>query len=127
MKKLLLILTGIYLLAFNLNQSYKCETLGFTFKRNGKVYNIPNDIKTNKQMQKDLGKLYEINFVPLKDAIKLTVGGKDDILPFINTIKNRLNVYITKDRQVIVFVDKNVSQIALKIPSQEMVIYYQCK
>jgi hypothetical protein len=127
MKKLLLILTGIYLLAFNLNQSYKCETLGFTFKRNGKVYNIPNDIKTNKQMQKDLGKLYEINFVPLKDAIKLTVGGKDDILPFINTIKNRLNVYITKDRQVIVFVDKNVSQIALKIPSQQMIIYYQCK
>lgn len=127
MKKLLLILIGIYALAFNLNQNYKCETLGFSFKKDGKIYNVPNDVKTNKQLQKDLGKLYKISFIPLKNEIKLTVGDKNDTLPYLQTIKNKLDVYVTRDRQVIVFLDKNVSQAAVKIPSQQMVIFYQCK
>jgi hypothetical protein len=127
MKKLLLVFIGIYLFAFNQNQNYKCETLGFSVQRNGKIINIPNDVKTNKRMQKDLGKLYEINFTPVKKAIKLTVGNKNDTLPYVETIKNKLDVYVTKDKQVIVFVDKNVSQIAIKIPAEQMVIYYQCK
>jgi hypothetical protein len=55
------------------------------------------------------------------------VGDKNDTLPYLQTIKNKLDVYVTRDRQVIVFVDKNISQIALKIPSQQMVIFYQCK
>ncbi|GAX87883.1 conserved hypothetical protein [Lebetimonas natsushimae] len=127
MKKLLLVLISIYLFAFNLNQNYKCETLGFSFKKDGKIYNVPNDVKTNKQLQKDLGKLYKISFIPVKNAIKLTVGDKNDTLPYIQTIKNKLDVYVTRDRQVIVFLDKNVSQVAVKIPSQQMVIFYQCK
>jgi hypothetical protein len=127
MKKLLLILIGIYAFAFNLNQNYSCETLGFSFKRAGKIYNLPNDVKTNKQLQKDLGKLYKISFIPLKNEIKLRVGDKNDTLPYVQSIKNKLDVYVTKDKQVIVFVDKNVSQIAIKIPSEQMVIYYQCK
>ncbi|WP_024787041.1 hypothetical protein [Lebetimonas sp. JH369] len=57
----------------------------------------------------------------------LKIGDKNDTLPYIQTIKNQFDVYVTKDKQVIVFADKNVSQIALKIPSQQIVIYYQCK
>jgi hypothetical protein len=129
MKKFVFIfgLMGLFLFGFKLNTDYDCETVGFSFQKNGKVYNIPNNIMTNKQIQKDLGNLYEINFTPIKNAIRVEVGGKKDILPYIKTIKNKLDVYITKDKQILMFVDKNTSQIAIKIPIKQLVIYYKCK
>jgi hypothetical protein len=127
MKKMLLILVGIYTFAFNVNKNYSCETLGFSFKKNGKIYNVANDIRTNKQMQKDLGKLYQVSFIPVKNAIKLKVEDKNDTLPYVQSIKNKIDVYITKDKQVLMFVDKNTSQIAIKIPIKQLVIYYKCK
>jgi len=127
MKKIFLLVIGIFLFGFNLNQHYKCETLGFGVKRGNKIINIPNDIKTYKRMKKDLGNLYEVAFVPQKNSISLKVGNKTDTLPYIENIKNKIDVYVTKDREVVVFVDKKVNQIAIKFPSKQMVIYYQCK
>jgi DNA-directed RNA polymerase specialized sigma54-like protein len=128
MKKILFIFIGVFALAFNLNQTYHCETLGFSIQRNGKILNVPNDIKTNKKMQKDLGKLYEIDFTPLKNSIKVTVNKKNDVLSYIESLKNKkIDVYVTKDKQAVVFVDKDSPQIALKIPADKMVIYYECK
>ena len=127
MKKIFLLVIGIFLFGFNLNQHYKCETLGFGVKRGNKIINIPNDIKTYKRMKKDLGNLYEVDFAPQKNSISLKVGNKTDILPYIESIKNKIDVYVTKDREVVVFVDKKVNQIAIKFPSKQMVIYYQCK
>ncbi|WP_024789265.1 MULTISPECIES: hypothetical protein [unclassified Lebetimonas] len=127
MKKIFLFLIAVFSFGFNLNQNYSCETLGFAFKKNGKIFNVPNDVKTNKQIRKDLKNLYKIDIKPLNNSLFLKIGDKNDTLPYIQTIKNQFDVYVTKDKQVIVFADKNVSQIALKIPSQQIVIYYQCK
>jgi hypothetical protein len=128
MKKLFLMTIGIFLFGFNLNHTYHCETLGFALNRGGKIINVPNNIKTYKQMRKDLGALYEIDFTPFKNSIKVSIGKKSDNLDYIESLKNKkIDVYVTKDKQAIIFVDKKASEIALKIPSQEMVIYYQCK
>ena len=127
MKKLILLIFAIFLFGFNLNQNYTCKTLGIEIQRNGKMYQIPNNEKTTKNLQKDLKDLYKINITPIKNALKIKVGQKKDILPFVKKLKKNFNIYITKDKDVIVFLDRNVSQIALKIPANKMVIYYQCK
>lgn len=127
MKKILFVGFSIYMFAFNINQNYSCETLGFSFQKDGKVFNIPNDVKTYKKIHQDLGNLYEIGIKPLQKKIQVSVGNKKDILSYVKNLKNNIDVYVTDDNQVIVFVDKNSSQISLKIPSEKMIIYYQCE
>ena len=128
MKKLLSIgIIGVSAFAFNINQTYTCETLGVSLKQNNQVRNIPNNVKTYKMLKKALKSLYMIKIRPEKKKLTIYVNKKKDTLDFVKKLPNKVYIYKTKESNLFVFVDSNVSQIGLEVPSEGMIIYYQCK
>ncbi|AZV46081.1 hypothetical protein C3L23_01975 [Nautilia sp. PV-1] len=127
MKKIALIGLVSLAFAFNLNQVYKCETLGISFKDNNKTYNVPNNEKTKKQLQNSLKELYSVQIKPEKSSLVVYVGKKSDTLSYVKTIDKKVKLYKTKASDLFILTDPKSSQIGLSIPSQKMIIYYQCK
>ena len=128
MKKLLSIgIIGVSAFAFNINQTYTCETLGVSLKQNNQVRNIPNNVKTYKMLKKALKSLYMIKIRPEKKKLTIYVNKKKDTLDFVKKLPNKVSLYKTKESDLFVFVDANSSQIGMEVPSDGMMIYYQCK
>lgn len=128
MKKLLSIgIIGVSAFAFNINQTYTCETLGVSLKQNNQVRNIPNNVKTYKMLKKALKSLYMIKIRPEKKKLTIYVNKKKDTLDFVKKLPNKVSLYKTKESDLFVFVDSNASQIGLEVQSDGMMIYYQCK
>jgi len=128
MKKFLIIgMISAFAFAFNLNQTYTCETLGVSLKQNNQVRNIPNNVKTYKMLKKALKSLYMIKIRPEKKKLTVYVDKKKDTLDFVKKLPNKVSLYKTKESDLFVFVDANSSQIGMEVPSDGMMIYYQCK
>ena len=128
MKKIsLLFVSAMVLFAFNVGTTYNCKTLGLSFKKNGKIYNVPDNNQTDANLKKSLKELYSIKIKPLKNALSVYVGDKNDTLNYLKTLKHNIKLYKKDKSDIFVIVDENVSQIGLSIPSQKMIIYYQCK
>ena len=113
--------------AFNLNQTYSCETIGISFKKNNKVYNIPNNAKTQTKMKNSLKELYSVKIKPENKQMVIYVKDKQDTLDYVKMIKKRVALYKTKASDLFILSDAKSSQIGINIPSQKMIIYYQCK
>jgi len=128
MKKFLLtgIITASLFAGFLPGKTYNCENIGLTFRDKNSTKNIPNNKDTEKELKKSLKDLYAIKIKLDKDGLDVTVGNKTDKLVYIKKY-NSLDAYITKDKQAVVFLDSNHTQVGLLIPSQNTMIYYQCK
>ena len=128
MKKFLIIgMISAFAFAFNLNQTYTCETLGVSLKQNNQVRNIPNNVQTYKMLKKALKSLYMIKIKPEKKKLTVYVDKKKDTLDFVKKIDNKVTLYKTKSSDLFIFTEPKSSQIGISIPSQKMIIYYQCK
>jgi len=128
MKKFLSIgMISAFAFAFNLNQTYTCETLGLSFKENNKTYNIPNTVKTQKQLQETLKSLYSVKIKPKDKKLIIYVNDKSDTLDFVKMVDNKVPLYKTKSSDLFILTDPKSLQIGISIPSQKMIIYYQCK
>ncbi|GAB6074452.1 hypothetical protein [Nautilia lithotrophica] len=128
MKKILSIgMIAAFAFAFNLNQTYTCDTLGLSFKENNQTYNIPNNVKTNEQLKKTLKALYSVKIKPQEKQLVIYVDDKNDTLDFVKLIDNKVSLYKTKSSDLFILTDPKSSQIGISIPSQKMIIYYQCK
>ncbi|ACM92525.1 hypothetical protein NAMH_0388 [Nautilia profundicola AmH] len=117
----------IFAFAFNVNQTYTCETLGLSFKENNKTYNIPNNEKTKAQLQKTLKALYAVKIKPQDKSLVIYVDNKSDTLDFVKMVDNKVPLYKTKASDLFILTDPKSSQIGISIPAQKMIIYYQCK
>jgi len=128
MKKFLAVLVfAVSLFGFELDKTYSCETLGLSFKENNKTYNILNNKESEKQLKQSLKDLYFIKIKPLKKQMEVYVGDKNDTLDFVKTLNKKVNLYKTKTSDLFILTDPKTSQIGISIPSQKMIIYYQCK
>jgi len=128
MKKFLSLgMLSIFAFGFNLNQTYTCETLGVSLKQNNQVRNIPNNVQTYKMLKKVLKSLYMIKIKPEKKKLTVYVDKKKDTLDFVKKIDNKVTLYKTKSSDLFIFTEPKSSQIGISIPSQKMIIYYQCK
>ena len=128
MKKILfgLILISSLFGSFLPNHIYTCETIGVSFKENNKTMNIPNTDKTKEYLEKSLGKLYKFSIKLQNNKMFIKASDINDTLIFLKKFKT-LDVYATKDRSAFIFVDSNATQIGFSMPSQNTMIYYQCK
>jgi len=127
MKKILILIISVFAFGFNLNQVYSCKTLGISFEENNQTYEIPNNEKTVNDLKAHLKELYEIKVKPVDKSLIVFVGDKNDTLDFIKNVNKNVSLYVTKDFALQIMTDNNTSQIAINIPSQKMIIYYQCK
>lgn len=127
MKKILVLMVSVFAFGFNLNQVYSCKTVGISFKENNQTYEIPNNEKTVKDLKAHLKGLYEIKIKPVDKNLVVFVGDKNDTLNFVKNINKNVSLYVTKDFALQIMTDNNTSQMAINIPSQKMIIYYQCK
>ncbi len=127
MKKLLLFSVAVLAFAFNTNQTYECKTLGISFKKNNQTYNIPNNKKTVEELKKTLNNLYTVKIKPQKQNLEVYIGKNNDTLVFVKNLTKNVSVYKTVDSQLFIMLDNNSSQIGINIPSQNMIIYYQCR
>ena len=128
MKKLIFsgILASALIAGFLPNKTYNCETIGVAFKDNNKTIKIPNNAKTKEQLQSILKNLYSISFKTDGKLLNIKAGKNSDTMVYIKKYKS-LDTYITRDRQVLLFLDSNHTQAGLNIPSQKTMIFYQCK
>jgi len=129
MKKILMtgVIAASVFAAFLPNKTYKCSTIGLTFKDKNVTRNIPNNNKTKKDLQKILKNLYSLQIkLDKNNQLDVTAGGKTDKLLYLKKFKT-LDVYVTRDKHVLMFLDSNHTQIGMMIPSQSTMIYYQCK
>ena len=128
MKKIFLaILTSSLMFgAFLQNKTYNCDTVGISFKDGNQTRNVPNNTKTNKKLKKILKNLYSIKLKLDKKMLNVNAGKSSDTLAYLRKYKN-LDVYITGDKKVIIFLDYNKTQAGMMIPSLKTMIYYQCK
>ena len=127
MKKILVLIISVFAFGFNLNQVYSCKTLGISFEENNQTYEIPNNEKTVNDLKAHLKELYEIKVKPVDKSLIVFVGDKNDTLDFIKNVNKNVSLYVTKDFALQIMTDNNTSQMAINIPSQKMIIYYQCK
>ena len=128
MKKFLAVLVFVVsLFGFELNKTYGCETLGVNIKKGKNIVSIPNSIKTYKQLKQSLKDLYFIKIKPLKKQMEVYVGDKNDTLDFVKTLNKKVNLYKTKTSDLFILTDPKTSQIGIEIPTQKMIIYYQCR
>ena len=128
MKKIFLaILTSSLMFgAFLSNKTYNCNTVGISFKDGNQTRNVPNNVKTNKKLKKILKNLYSIKLKLDNKMLNVDAGKASDTLAYIRKYKN-LDVYITGDKKVMIFLDYNKTQAGMMIPSLKTMIYYQCK
>lgn len=127
MKKLLILIISVFVFGFNLNQVYSCKTLGISFEENNQTYEVPNNEKTVNDLKAHLKELYEIKVKPVDKNLIVFVGDKNDTLNFVKNVSKNVSLYVTKDFALQIMTDNNTSQMAINIPSQKMIIYYQCK
>jgi hypothetical protein len=128
MKKFLAVMVFVVsLFGFELNKTYSCETLGINIKRGKNIISIPNSVKTYKQLKQSLKDLYSIKIKPLKKQMVVYVGDKNDTLDFVKMLDKKVNLYKTKMSDLFILTNTESSQIGIEIPSQKMIIYYQCK
>jgi len=128
MKKIFLaILTSSLMFgAFLQNKTYSCSTIGISFKDGNQTRNVPNNAKTQEKLKKILKNLYSIKLNLNKKMLNVDAGKSNATLAYIRKYKN-LNVYITGDKKVMMFLDSNKTQAGMMIPSLRTMIYYQCK
>ena len=128
MKKLIIstALIGSLFAAFLPNKTYNCDTIGVSFKDGNQTRNIPNNKKTSKELKNTLKNLYSIELSLDKKMLNVKAGKSSDTLAYLRKMKN-LAVYVTADKQVMIFLDANLTQAGMMIPSQKTMIYYQCK
>jgi len=129
MKKFLLtgFMTVSLFSAFLPDKLYNCDNIGLTFKDKNITRNIPNNKETEKELKKTLKTLYSIKVkLDKNNTLNIIAGNKADKLIYIKKY-NSLDAYITRDKQAVVFLDSNHTQVGLLIPSQNTMIYYQCK
>ena len=128
MKKIFLAALAATLMfgAFLPNKTYNCETVGVSFKEGNQTRNVPNNKKTQKELKNTLKNLYSIKINIDKKMLNIEAGKSSDTLAYIKKFKT-LDVYITADKQVVLFLDSNKTQVGMMIPSQKTMIYYQCK
>jgi len=127
MKKILLFALAVWAFAFKTGHVYRCETLGVGYKDNNQSYEIPNNAKTQKQLKEMLKVLYTIKVKPNEKTLSVYVSDKKDELNYVKSLKKGVNVYKTKQSDLFVVTDSNTSQIGLQIPSEKIMIFYQCK
>jgi len=127
MKKSLLLAAFSLAFAFNTGQIYTCNTLGISFKDNNKTYNIPNNEKTADELKKTLKELYSIKIKPQNGKITVFVADKNDTLDYVRKLDNNVSLYKTKASDLFMLTDPKTDQMGINIPSQQMIIYYQCK
>jgi len=128
MKKFLSIgIMGMFAFAFNVNNIYTCETLGISLRQNNQVHNIVNNVRTYKMLRRSLKSLYIIKIKPEKNKLTVYVDKKQDTLDFVKKLPNKVSLYKTKESDLFVFIDSNSSQIGMEVPSEGMMIYYQCR
>ena len=128
MKKLILsavFLTSMFAGFIN-NKEYNCTTIGLSFKDKNQTINIPNNEKTKEELKKVLKHLYSVNIKFKKNSLEIKSGKTQDTLAYVKKYRG-LDVYTTKDHQAFMFVDVNHTQVGLNIPSQNTMIFYQCK
>jgi len=128
MKKIFLaILTSSLMFgAFLQNKTYSCSTIGISFKDGNQTRNVPNNDKTQEKLKKILKNLYSIKLNLNKKMLNVDAGKSNATLAYIRKYKN-LNVYLTGDKKVMMFLDSNKTQAGMMIPSLRTMIYYQCK
>ena len=129
MKKFLLIgfVTASLFAGFLPGKTYNCKNIGLTFRDKNSTRNIPNNKETEKELKKTLKTLYSIKVkLDKNNTLNIIAGNKADKLIYIKKY-NSLDAYITRDKQAVVFLDSNHTQVGLLIPSQNTMIYYQCK
>jgi len=129
MKKFLLtgFVTASLFAGFLPGKTYNCENIGLSFRDSNITRNIPNNKQTQEELKKTLKTLYSIKIkLDKNNTLDITSGNKTDKLIYIKKY-NSLDAYITKDKQAVVFLDSNHTQVGLLIPSQNTMIYYQCK
>ncbi len=128
MKKMILavIFSSFMFAGFIPSQMYSCKTLGISFKENNKTVNVPNNKETEANFQKTLKGLYAVKIKFVNQALKIFTKDGNDTLNYVKKYKN-LDVFVTKDKQGVIFVDNNLSQIGFMIPARKTMIYYQCK
>ena len=128
MKKLLfaVLFSSLMFGAFLPNKTYTCTTLGVSFKDGNQTRNVPNNKETQKELRNTLKNLYSIKINIDKKMLNIEAGKSSDTLAYIKKFKT-LDVYITADKQVVLFLDSNKTQVGMMIPSQKTMIYYQCK
>ena len=128
MKKLIIstALMGSLFAAFLPNKTYNCNTVGISFKDGNQTRNVPNNAKTNKKLKKILKNLYSIKLKLDNKMLNVDAGKASDTLAYLRKYKN-LDVYITGDKKVMIFLDYNKTQAGMMIPSLKTMIYYQCK
>jgi len=127
MKKTLLLGLVSLAFAFNSGTTYTCDTLGISFKDNNKTYNIPNNEKTKDDLKKSLKELYSLKIKPQDKSVLVFVADKNDTLDYVKTLDKNVTLYKTKASDLFMLLDPNTEQIGINIPSQQMIIYYQCK
>ena len=128
MKKLIfsaLFISGVFA-SFLPNKTYNCETVGVSFKDGNQTRNVPNNKKTQKELKNTLKNLYSIKLNLDKKMLNVEAGKSSDTLAYLKKFKS-LDVYITADKQILIFLDSNKTQAGMMIPSQKTMIYYQCK
>ena len=128
MKKIFLAALAASLMfgAFLPNKTYTCETVGVSFKDGNQTRNIPNNKKTVKSLKKTLKNIYSIKLNLNQKILNIKAGNSNDSLRYLKKFKS-LDVYITSDKQVLMFVDSNKTEVGMMIPSQKIMIYYKCK
>jgi len=128
MKKIIFIgiLTSLMFAAFLPNREYTCNTIGLSFKDKNQTINVPNNAKTKDKLKKVLKYLYTLKIKFTDNGLTVTTSKNKDTLKYLKKFKN-LDVYITSDKQGLMFVDNNQTQIGFMVPSQQTMIYYQCK
>ena len=117
---------GLVFAAFVPNKEYSCTTIGITFRDKNQTINVPNNKKTQANLKKILKHLYSLKIKFVKHNLVVTTAKTKDTLKYFKKFK-KLDVYITKDKQGLIFVDNNQTQIGFMVPAQQTMIYYQCK
>ncbi|NPA11428.1 MAG: hypothetical protein GXO62_04220 [Epsilonproteobacteria bacterium] len=119
-----LILLISILFAFE-NKTYNCETIGIEYKESNQTLSIPNTQKTSTQLKQLLKDLYSIKASFNNKDLTLIIASKPEKLTYVNNLQKKIRLY--KNDGVWIVADDNSSQIAINIPSQNIVIYYQCR
>ncbi|WP_457559847.1 hypothetical protein [Caminibacter sp.] len=134
MKKFVLISLGVAaLFAFNMvpEKQYTCITTGITFSEGNQTRSIPVTPKTKPILEKSLKNFFEIKvkrFTVGKGQVDIKVGNDEQNLTYVGKWKG-YDRYQDAAGQVVFMPDKNAStnNAALIIPSQKLVIFYQCR
>jgi len=131
MKKLLLAgLAVAALFAFNMQagKTYKCTSVGLSYKEGNQTRNVPVTKETQKAIEKALGDLYAITVKADKKDVVVSSNGKSETLDLKAKWKG-YNQYVSKSGALIFMPDKNVSSnnAAMIVPPKQLVVFYKCK